>query len=129
MRLMCMTSSRILVVFTLVAVMAGISLAADVTGKWTGQVPGRDGQTREVTYTFKADGETLTGSMTGFRGQDLPISDGKISGDTLSFIVKAEFGGNSMTWNHTGKIAGDEIQMKREGSRGPAREFTLKRAK
>lgn len=129
MRLMCMTPSRILVVFTLVAVMAGITLAADVTGKWTGQVPGRDGQMREVTYTFKADGETLTGSMTGFRGQDLPISDGKISGDTLSFVVKAEFGGNSMTWNHTGKISGDEIQMKREGSRGPAREFTLKRAK
>ncbi|HSB18136.1 MAG TPA: hypothetical protein VLE22_27030, partial [Bryobacteraceae bacterium] len=84
-----MTPSRILVVFTLVAVMAGITLAADVTGKWTGQVPGRDGQMREVTYTFKVDGETLTGSMTGFRGQDLPISDGKISGDTLSFVVKA----------------------------------------
>ncbi len=108
--------------------MAGISLAADVTGKWTGQVPGRDGQTREVTYTFKADGETLTGSMTGRQGQEVPISDGKITGDTLSFVVKVEFGGNSMTWNHTGKITGDEIQMKREGGRGPAREFTLKRA-
>lgn len=124
-----MTTSRLLAVFALLALCAGLVQAADVTGKWTGQVPGRDGQMREITYTFKADGETLTGTMSGFRGQEMPISDGKISGDTLSFVVKVEFGGNAMEWKHTGKIVGEEIQMKREGSRGPAREFTLKRAK
>ena len=49
------------------ALLAVAAFAADVTGKWTAQVPGRDGQTREVTYNLKADGSTLTGTHPGFR--------------------------------------------------------------
>jgi len=122
-------SFRILLLCTLIGALVCVALAVDVTGKWTAQVPGRDGQAREMTFTFKQDGDKLTGTQSGFRGQDLPIADGKVTGDTLSFTVTAEFGGNSIKWNYTGKIAGDEIQLKREGGRGPAREFTAKRAK
>ena len=52
---------KLLVVALLACGMA--ALAADVTGKWTAQVPGRQGQTRETTFTFKQDGETLTGTV------------------------------------------------------------------
>lgn len=120
---------RSILVLTLVAAFAGLAAAADITGKWVAQVPGRQGQTREVTFTFKADGDKLTGSMTGRQGAEIPISDGKISGDTISFTVTMTFGGNTVKQNYTGKIAGDEIQMKREGGQGPAREFVARRAK
>src|SRR5262249_35022852 len=30
---------------------------ADVSGKWTAQVPGRDGQPQETTFTFKVEGD------------------------------------------------------------------------
>ena len=52
-----------------------VAHAADITGKWTAQVPGRDGQTRETTFDFKVDGEKLTGTTTGMNG-DVPIADG-----------------------------------------------------
>ena len=30
-----------------------VAHAADITGKWTAQVPGRDGQTRETTFDLQ----------------------------------------------------------------------------
>ena len=63
------------------------------TGTWTAQVPSRQGGTREQTFNFKADGCKLTGTISG-RG-DVTIMDGKISGDTISFTVKMEYGGNT----------------------------------
>src|SRR5690348_1137646 len=60
----------------LTCILAAVTWAADVTGKWTAQVPGRNGNTREVTMNFKADGDKLTGTMGGQRG-DAEISDGK----------------------------------------------------
>lgn len=116
---------------TTVALFLCVSLgafAADVTGKWTAQVPGRQGATREQTFNFKADGDKLTGTISGRQG-DVAISDGKISGDTITFTVKMEYGGNSVEQKYTGTIAGDEIKFKREGGQGAAREFTAKHAK
>ena len=109
--------------------LAGAALAADVNGKWVAQQPGRDGTPREVTYNFKADGDTLTGD-TGSQNGPVAISNGKIKGDDISFTIKREFNGNTMVQNYKGKVSGDEIKfsMMREGA-DQAREFTAKRAK
>ncbi len=105
------------------------ALAADVTGKWTAQVPGRGGQTREATFNFKADGNTLTGTVSG-RGGDMPIADGKIDGDTISFTQTMEFNGNSFKLVYKGTVSGDEIKFSRtrDGGDQPPQEFTAKRA-
>jgi hypothetical protein len=104
------------------------AFAADVTGKWTGDVPGRGGEAMPSTFTFKVDGEKLTGTMTGPQG-DLPIQDGKISGDNLSFTTTLEINGNSIKLLYKGAVSGQTIKMtrEREGS-GQPREFTIKRA-
>ena len=104
------------------------AIAADVSGKWTAQVPSRQGGTREQTFNFKADGDKLTGSISGRQG-DVSIANGKISGDAISFSVTMDYGGNSVEQKYTGMVSGDEIKFKREGGQGPAREFTAKRAK
>jgi len=114
-------------------VFAALSLAwaADVNGKWVAQVPGRDGQTRETTFNFKVEGDKLTGTVSGRQG-DNPISDGKISGDDISFSVTAGGGGgNTFKLIYKGKVAGDEIKFTRtrEGGDQPGQEFTAKRAK
>ena len=105
-------------------------LAAHVDGKWVAQVPGQGGQTREVTFTFKAEGEKLTGTVTGRQG-DTPISDGTVKGDDISFTQTFEAQGNTIKVVYTGKVSGDEIKMtrKREGGEQPATEFTAKRVK
>jgi hypothetical protein len=95
------------------------AMAADFSGKWVAQMPGRDGQTHESTFTFKADGETLTGTISGARGET-EISDGKINGDQISFSQTMEFNGNQMKILYKGTISGDQINFTRmrEGGQG-----------
>ena len=120
---------RLFVIVALCAVLAaGLALAADVSGKWTAKVPGRDGATRDVSFTFKADGVKLTGTTTGRGGDNIAIADGKVEGDTISFTTKVQYGDNPVTLKYTGKVSGDEIKFKREGGQGQPREFTAKRA-
>jgi hypothetical protein len=118
-------SSLLVLALTLVAAAS----AADVTGKWSAQVPGRNGETREAVFNLKAAGGELTGTVTSPRGEQT-ISDGKVNGDDISFTVVVEFNGNSMKFLYKGKVSGDEIKFTREregGQEGP-REFTAKRS-
>ncbi len=104
------------------------AFAADVNGKWVAQVPGRGGQSQDVTFNLKADGDQLSGTVTGRRGE-MNISDGKVSGDEISFVQVMEFNGNQVKMVYKGKVSGDEIKFtrQREGSER-AQEFTAKRA-
>ena len=101
----------------------------NVTGKWVGEAPGRGGQTREVTFNLKADGENLTGTVSGPRG-DTEIAEGKIAGDTISFSQSMEFGGNQVKLLYTGKVSGDQIEFTRarDGGEGHSQTFIAKRA-
>jgi hypothetical protein len=112
-----------------VLLFAGMAQAADVTGKWVAQVAGRDGQTHETTINLKAEGDKLTGTVSGRQG-DTAISDGKVKGDDLSFDVTLTMQGNTVKMEYTGKAAGDEIKFKRhrDGS-DQSTEFTAKRSK
>ena len=109
-----------LFVFTLVFTFA--AFAADVTGKWTAMVPGRNGE-QQTTFTLKQQGDILTGTVSGRQGER-PIAEGKVTGDTITFSVDSQRGKQT----YTGKISGGEIQFKREGGQGQPREFTAKRA-
>jgi len=111
----------------LVALFATLALAADVTGTWKAQVPGREGNPMEMTFTFKVEGETLTGTISNPMGET-PISNGKTSGDDLSFTVVMNFGGNEVKINYKGKVSGNEIKFtsQREGS-DRVREFVAKK--
>jgi hypothetical protein len=114
-----------------VALIAVVQAAgADVTGKWTAQVPGRNGATREQTFTLKADGEKLTGSVTGFQGNEVAIQDGKIAGDDISFTVTMSFQGNEVKQMYKGTVSGEEIKFtrQREGN-DQKQEFTAKKVK
>lgn len=114
-------------VLTMLALMATSLFAGDITGKWTGEVEGRQGQKRTQTFDLKAEGDKLTGTMVGMGGRELKIEDGKISGDTLSFSVTVEFNGNTRKMEYTGKITGDTINFK-TGQGDRVREFAAKRA-
>jgi hypothetical protein len=119
---------RIFVLFALVIALVSVSVAADVNGTWKGQRPGRDGNMMDVTFKFQSSGSQLTGS-TMIRDNEVPISEGKIDGDNISFVVKMEFGGNSVKMIYTGKVSGSEMKLKsqREGS-DRVMEFSLKKS-
>jgi hypothetical protein len=98
---------------------------ADITGKWTGKIETPNGS-RDVNMTFKADGATLTGSVSGRNG-DTPIENGKIDGDNISFTVTRSFNGNEFKTNYKGTVAGDTIKLNFQ-MRDNTIEMTLKRA-
>ena len=77
----------------------------DISGKWSGKL-NTDGSDIPVTYTFKADGDKLTGSV-AYAGGDFNITDGKIKGDSLFFDV--DYNGSPIT--HTAKCYKDSIGL------------------
>jgi len=105
-----------------------VAQAADITGKWTAQVAGRDGQTREQTFTFKVEGEKLTGTASGMGG-DQPITDGTVKGDAVAFTVVANFQGNEVKLLYKGTVTGGEIKFTRQREGGDrVTEFVAKKA-
>ena len=125
-----MTASRfrwlsLAVMFALVLV-AVPARAADVDGKWTGSIDTPMGAI-QLGFSFRADGATLTGAMTGMDGAELPIKNGKIDGNKISFIVSLDFGGMAFDLNYTGVVSPDSVQMSSDFMGMPFT-FTLKRA-
>jgi hypothetical protein len=87
--------------------------AADITGKWVAEIPGRQGNTTQTTFDLKADGAKLTGTVTTPRGEN-PISEGKIDGSNISFVVVIKFNENEMKQMYKGVVSGEEIKFTRE---------------
>jgi hypothetical protein len=115
-------------VFTLALTPVAAHAATDVTGAWTGSASGGGGGGDfTLTFNFKQSGTTLTGTVDGGQGDPLPIANGKIDGDKISFTV--EFNGTTIT--HEGTVSGDQITLNSKSSDGnfPAMALTLKRAK
>jgi opacity protein-like surface antigen len=128
-------TKKVLFVSAILLAVALVAIAADsITGKWVYDMPafGRGGgggggaapagPPRQVTMDLKADGATLTGSVTtpGFArgGGDppppttTPISNGKVNGDSFSFEVTRDMGGNSFTTKYEGSVSGAEMKLK-----------------
>ena len=110
----------------LAALTLWVSFAADIDGKWTTQVQGRNG-TRTETLMLKSDGNTLTGSMEGGRGGAIQISNGTIDGDNISFSVVREFRGNQMTQQYKGTLSNGELKLTMSGGRRGPVEMTYKK--
>jgi hypothetical protein len=94
------------VLFALLAVAAW---AVDVTGAWTGTMSGNGDFT--LTYTFKQDGDKLSGTVLGPQGETMPLINCKIEGDQIAFAVKVDLGGNPATFSSTGIVKGDEMTI------------------
>ena len=140
-------TKKLLFVFTILLAVAFVAAAADVSGKWTYEQPGRGGGNPfTVTITLKADGATLTGTVLGGGGggrgrrgggggapAPLDISDGKVDGDTITFTVKRETQNGTMTTSYKGKLNGDTLELEitrpgRGGGEPVTNKFTAKRA-
>ncbi len=112
--------------------------AASIDGKWGfeskqtgGKKDGAAEVTIKTTLDLKSAGDKLTGKVTmagGPRERTAEIKDGKIDGNTISFVTEIEGkkGVSKTTWKAT--LAGDELKgtQEREGAKQP-RPFAAKR--
>jgi hypothetical protein len=131
-------TKKLLFVTTILFVVAFVAMAADVSGKWTYQQPGRGGgDPIPVTITLKADGAALTGTVPsmgrGGAGQPSEIVNGKVDGDHIYFEVKRQGQNGETITKYDGTVSGDSMKLKvtRPGRGGDpmTTEFTANREK
>ena len=104
-----------LALLTLVALPLSI-LAADVTGAWKADFDTQRGL-QKYTFTLKQDGTNVTGKakveLTD-TNRETDLKEGKVSGDTVSFVEPLHIQDNDINVTFTGKISSDnEIKFTR----------------
>ncbi len=105
------------------------AFGADITGTWKATAQGPNGN-MERTFVFKVEGTKVTGETTSTMMGKSVINDGKLDGDTVTFTITGNIGGNEMKLNYKGKVSGNEIHFTSQmagGDGGQAIEWTAKR--
>ena len=127
---------RVLLVLAASALALPILAQQGAAGRWNASVDTPQGPFAFV-FEFAVDAGKLTGSMQNEFIGAVPIKDGVVNGNNISFKLTFEGGpdGGALTIGYTGTVKGDELAMtsKFEGEPpggGPAEMmFTATRAK
>jgi hypothetical protein len=114
--MMTQTGRRIAAVGAIVMLVAALSAArgaaqakVDVTGKWAFSVETSAGA-GQPTFTFKQDGEKLTGHYTGTFGEaDLT---GTVKGADITFGFTVDAQGTALKETYTGTVDKDTMKGK-----------------
>ena len=99
------------ILFTLLLVIGGLTSFAQnaIDGNWKGTRETPNG-TFEVNYTFKVEGNTLTGTWKTQFGET-KLENGKVDGKKFSYSISF----NDMKLEYTGEVSGDnELTIKSE---------------
>ena len=81
------------------------SNAQKLNGSWKGKMSGPNGDI-ELVFTFTVNADTLSGDVTSEMGS-LPIENGKVNGNELSFDVNV----NGQVISHTGVLDSDIVKL------------------
>ena len=117
----------IVVAAGLAGLLALCAWAGDISGTWTGEINGPDGSI-SLTYSFKQDGGKLTGTVAGPQGDPIPLEEGKVDGDKISFSVHVDFNGGTK-FTSEGTVKGDEITLNTKSESADLGAMTLKKQK
>jgi hypothetical protein len=100
------------------------SAPSDVTGTWIFQVE-TDAGSGSPTFTFKQDGENLTGTYKGLFGEAAVA--GTVKDSAISFSFKVNSQGIEGVMTYTGTVEGDTMKGKVTLSEIGEGTFTAKR--
>jgi hypothetical protein len=93
--------------FILMTALAALSVfAGDVSGNWKIILQAPNGQTIEGKLVLKAEGDKLTGTLSGPMGE-AQIQDGSVSGNTLTFNVVR----NETIYRYKGTVSGNAMKL------------------
>jgi hypothetical protein len=104
-----------------------MAFSASLDGKWKATFETQIG-TQNYTFEFHVDENKVTGTATNDNGKT-QITEGKIDGDTITFVEALSFNGNDIRIEYTGKIDGDEIKFTRKVGDFATEELVAKRLK
>ena len=95
------------------------STAGEVSfdGRWTGSTEIEGYGVIPMGYDFKSEGNTLTGTSDGQNGP-IPIENGKIDGNKITFQVPINLNGMDIVVNYTGVLTGEKLRLTWPGQNG-----------
>jgi hypothetical protein len=100
--------------FAVVLLSAAAAFAADISGIWVGQLPGRfPGEVQDVSFKFE---QTAPGKLAGKsygENDSTPLSEVKVEDDRISFVIGNEMNGGRNKLIFTGTIKNGEIELTR----------------
>ena len=105
------------------------ALAADVTGTWKAEFDTQRGL-QKYTFTLKQDGTSVTGKANVERDgekREAELKEGKVEGDTVTFVEPLKIQDNELRITYTGRISGNEIKFNRKVADFGSSEATAKR--
>lgn len=102
-----------------------VAFAADVSGAWNATINTQIGE-MPYLYTFKVDGEKLTGTAKNVFGEK-EIEDGTVKGNEISFTENLNFNGQPLSIKYKGTIEGDQIRFTRQVGTFGSESFVAKR--
>jgi len=101
---------RVVMFIGCIILLATLTAAADLTGKWKGQF-NATGNDVSLTFNLTATGDTLTGTVNGLPTDPCEIKEGKIQGDNVSFSLTIQWEGQPLKLVYRDKLAEDTIQF------------------
>lgn len=116
--------AALLVLSAIVVPAASAADTANVNGEWalTVETPNGSGT---PTVTFKQDGENLTGTYKGRRGETQ--LKGSIKGNDIKFSVTINFQGQDLVIEYSGTVDGDSMKGKAKFGDAAEGNFTGKK--
>src|ERR1051325_1162321 len=105
------------------------TFAADITGTWKDEGDTQRGL-QKYTFTLRQDGAKVTGKANVEREgekREAELKDGKVEGDTVTFVEPLKIQDNEVNITYTGKISGNEIKFTRKVGEFGSSEATAKR--
>lgn len=99
-------------------VLAPLAAFADASGNWTATFESQVGE-QIYNFMFEVDGMTLTGtansSVAGTANPEVELADGKVDGETITFVENLIYQGMPLVITYTGTMTSDdEIEFSRE---------------
>jgi enterochelin esterase-like enzyme len=105
------------------------ALAADLTGTWKAEFNTQRGL-QKYAFTLKQDGTSVTGKASVERDgekREAELKEGKVEGDTVTFVEPLKVQDNNLQITYTGKVSGNEIKFTRKVGDFGSSEATAKR--
>ncbi len=111
-----MKKTLILLLCSLTGLLACTAHATDIAGQWRAEFDTQIG-TQKYVFKFQTDGDKLTGKAAAEvndQKRETELKEGKIHGDTVSFVEMLNIQDNEVRIQYTGKIGTNEIAFTRE---------------
>ncbi len=104
---------RTILLCGLIGFLTSVACAVDINGQWHAEFDTQIGM-QKYLFTFKTDGDKLTGkanSQVNDLKREAELKEGKITGDTLTFIEILQFNGDELRIHYTGKLGTNENEI------------------